>query len=73
MSEDGRQEHASSGVFNTVGGSIKRPHMATFDVREGSPCKPRKSGIRTITAIRGNLIRMQRPGAKSVLPIPMYF
>jgi len=39
---------ASSGIPKNVSGSIKREHVAAFDVCQGSPCQSHNPGIVTI-------------------------
>jgi hypothetical protein len=48
MSDEVWKGRACSGIPKNVGGSIKREHVAAFDVCQGSPCRPHNPGIGTI-------------------------
>src|SRR5579864_5670016 len=48
MSDEGWKGRACSGIPKNVRGSIKREHVAAFDVCQGSPCRPHDPGIGTI-------------------------
>ncbi len=48
MSDEMWKGRACSGIPKNVGGSIKREHVAAFDVCQGSPCRPHNPGIGTI-------------------------
>jgi hypothetical protein len=50
MSDKVREGLACSGIHKNAGGSIKREHVAAFDVWQGSPCQPHNPGIGTIGA-----------------------
>lgn len=48
MSDEVWKGRAYSGIPKNVGGSIKREHVAAFDVCQGSPCQSHNLGIGTI-------------------------
>src|ERR1039458_4090199 len=48
MSHEVWKGRACSGIPKNVGGSIKREHVAAFDVCQGSPCQYLSPGIGTI-------------------------
>jgi hypothetical protein len=50
MSDEVLKGRACSGIPKNVGGSIKREHVAAFDVCQGSPCQSHNPGIGTIGA-----------------------
>ena len=48
MSDEVWKGRACSGIPKNVGGSIKREHVAAFDVCQGSPGQSHNPGIGTI-------------------------
>ena len=59
MSDEVWKGRACSGIPKNVGGSIKREHVAAFDVCQGSPCQPHNPGIGTIAGGSAQYARLR--------------
>ena len=59
MSDEVWKGRACSGIPKNVGGSIKREHVAAFDVCQGSPCQSHNPGIGTIAGGSAQYARLR--------------
>jgi len=66
MSHEVWKGRACSGIPKNIGSSIKREHVAAFDVCQGSPCQPHNRGIVTIAGSSAQYARL-RPVASEPL------